>query len=103
MKVAAIVVLALALPAASQHVTDPRASVVDVQSRQAALKASSDPVLLAAINALGSRVATPLVAAPAGHMFIPKHYLSGSNGPVNPAEAAATAPTPPSKPASLPA
>jgi poly(beta-D-mannuronate) lyase len=35
-------------------------------------------------------VATPLVAAPAGHMFIPKHYISGSNGPVNPAEAVAT-------------
>jgi poly(beta-D-mannuronate) lyase len=90
MKVAAIAVLALALPAVSQHVNDPHASLVDVQSRQAALNASSDPLLLGAIKDLHSCVATPLVAAPAGRMFIPKHYLTGSNGPVNPAEAAAT-------------
>jgi poly(beta-D-mannuronate) lyase len=31
------------------------------------------------------------VAAPVGYMRIPHHYLSGSNGPTNPAEAAATA------------
>ncbi len=90
MKIAAIVILALALPALSQHVTDSHASVVDFQSRQAALKATSDPVLLGAIKGLHSCVATPLIAAPAGRMLIPKHYLSGSNGPVNPAEAAAT-------------
>ena len=31
-----------------------------------------------------------MVEAPAGPMNIPHHYLSGSNGPTNPAEAAAT-------------
>jgi poly(beta-D-mannuronate) lyase len=90
MKVAAFFILALSLPAVSQHVTDPHASVVDVQSRQAALKAATDPVLMAAIKGLRSCVATPQIAAPAGRMIIPKHYLSGSNGPANPAEAVAT-------------
>jgi poly(beta-D-mannuronate) lyase len=90
MKIAAFFVLALSLPAVSQHVTDPHASVVDVQSRQATQKAATDPVLMAAIKGLRSCVATPQIPAPVGRMFIPKHYLSGSNGPVNPAEAAAT-------------
>jgi Alginate lyase len=39
---------------------------------------------------LRSCVATPFVAAPVGRMNIPHHYLSGSNGPINPAEAVAT-------------
>jgi poly(beta-D-mannuronate) lyase len=90
MKLVAIFILALAFPAWSQHVTDKRASVVDIQSRQAALEATSDPVLLAAIKDLHSCVATPVIGAPVGRMLIPKHYLSGSNGPVDPAEAAAT-------------
>ena len=44
----------------------------------------------AAIKGLHSCVATPFVAAPVGRMNIPHHYLSGSNGPTNPAEPAAT-------------
>jgi poly(beta-D-mannuronate) lyase len=44
----------------------------------------------AAIRSLRTCAATPLVPAPVGRMIIPRHYLSGSNGPVNPAEAAAT-------------
>jgi poly(beta-D-mannuronate) lyase len=82
--------LAFALPAFSQHVTDPQASVVAVAARQAALKAATDPVLRAAIESLHSCLATPLVAAPTGRMNIPRHYLNGSNGPINPDEAAAT-------------
>jgi poly(beta-D-mannuronate) lyase len=83
-------IAAFALPAQAQHVTDPRASIVDVPSRQATLKSTTDPLLRAAIKSLHSCVATPLVPAPTGRMNIPRHYLSGSNGPVNPAEAPAT-------------
>jgi poly(beta-D-mannuronate) lyase len=92
MKVSGILFLALAcaIPALGQRVADPKASVVDVAARQAALRSTTDPVVQAAIKSLQSCVATPLVAAPAGRMNIPHHYLSGSNGPINPAEAAAT-------------
>jgi poly(beta-D-mannuronate) lyase len=82
--------LAFTLPALGQHVAYPRASVVDVPGRQAALKSTTDPLLRAAIQGLSSCVATPFVAAPIGRMNIPHHYLSGSSGPTNPAEAAAT-------------
>jgi poly(beta-D-mannuronate) lyase len=82
--------LVLTLPAQGQHVADPLASVVDVTSRQATLKSTTDPLLRAAIQSLRSCVATPFVAAPAGRMNIPHHYLSGSSGPINPAEAPAT-------------
>lgn len=82
--------LAVALPARAQHVADPLASVVDVSARQAALKSTADPLLLEAIKGLPSAVALPFVAAPAGRMIIPSHYFSGSHGPINPAEAAAT-------------
>jgi poly(beta-D-mannuronate) lyase len=82
--------LALALPAGAQHVRDPRASVVDAAARQVLLRTTSDPLLRAAIKSLRSCVAMPFVPAPVGRMIIPLHYLSGSNGPTNPAEAAAT-------------
>jgi poly(beta-D-mannuronate) lyase len=85
-----IVAVALALPAWAQHVSDPRASVVDVASRQATLQSTTDPLLQAAINSLRSCVAMQSVPAPVGRMLIPHHYLSGSNGPSNPAKAAAT-------------
>ena len=92
MKVPGIIFLAVAftLSALGQHVADPRASVVDVRSRQATLRSTTDPLLSAAIQGLRSCVATPFVAAPVGRMNIPHHYLSGSNGPINPAEAVAT-------------
>jgi poly(beta-D-mannuronate) lyase len=82
--------LAFTVPALGQHVADPRASVVDVRSRQATLRSTTDPLLRAAINSLSSCVATPFVAAPIGRMNIPHHYLSGSSGPINPAEAPVT-------------
>ena len=85
-----LVAVAWALPALGQHVADPHASVVSAVARQAALKSTTDPLELAAIRGLQSCVDTPMVAAPAGPMNIPHHYLSGSNGPTNPAEAAAT-------------
>lgn len=82
--------LAVALPAQAQHVADPRASVVDVASRLATLKSTTEPLLRAAAKSLRSCVALPVVPAPVGRMLIPMHYLSGSSGPTNPAEAAAT-------------
>jgi poly(beta-D-mannuronate) lyase len=84
------VALTFALHASGQHVADSHASVVAFASRQATLKATADPLLRAAIQGLHSCVDTPLVPAPIGPMNIPHHYLSGSNGPTNPAEAVAT-------------
>jgi poly(beta-D-mannuronate) lyase len=78
--------------ASAQHVSNPRASVVDVSARQAFLKSTADPRLREAIAHLGSCIATPLVAAPTGEMQIPHHYIHGSSGPINPAEAEATRP-----------
>jgi len=80
----------LASPALAQKVKDPHASVVDVPGRQAFLKSTSDSFLVDDIKRLPSCVATPAVPAPRGVIDIPHHYLTGSNGPVNPAEAAAT-------------
>lgn len=82
--------VAVALPDLAQSVKDPHASIVNVAARQAALKSTTDPLLLAAIKGLPSCVDSPAVAAPTGVMDIPHHYMSGSNGPVNPAEAVAT-------------
>jgi hypothetical protein len=82
--------LLLATSAHAQHVVAPHASVVDVSARQAFLAKTTDPVLRAAISGLRSCVATPLVSAPTGPIDIPHHYLVGSHGPTNPAEAAAT-------------
>ncbi len=92
MRAPGVILLAVAftLSALAQHITDPRASVVDVRSRQATLRSTTDPLLRAAIQGLRSCVATTFVAAPVGRMNIPHHYLSGSNGPINPAEAVAT-------------
>jgi poly(beta-D-mannuronate) lyase len=96
MRYSCIVLAALAvtssasLPNFAQSVKDPHASIVNVAARQAALKVTTDPLLLAAIKSLPSCVNSPAVAAPIGVMDIPHHYLSGSNGPVNPAEAVAT-------------
>jgi poly(beta-D-mannuronate) lyase len=74
----------------SQSVKNSHASVLDVAGRQAALQATRDPTLLALIKSLPSCVAIPAVPAPVGAMEIPHHYLSGSSGPINPAEAIAT-------------
>jgi poly(beta-D-mannuronate) lyase len=76
--------------AMGQHVADPHASIVPVTARQAMLKSSNDPLLVAAIKGLGSCTETAIISAPVGRMNIPHHYLSGSSGPVNPVEAAAT-------------
>jgi len=74
----------------AQHVSAHKASVLDVPARQAYLKTASDPLLLSAVKGLHSCMKLDPVAAPVGYMRIPHHYLSGSHGPTNPAEAAAT-------------
>jgi poly(beta-D-mannuronate) lyase len=63
---------------------------VDVASCQAALRSTADALLLEAKKDLPSCVGLPFVPAPVGRMIIPRHYLSGSSGPINPAEAPAT-------------
>jgi len=87
---AALTLLLAATAAQAQKVTNPHASIVDVAARQATLQSTTDPLLRDAIKHLHSCVATPLVPAPASPIDIPHHYLNGSNGPTNPAEAAAT-------------
>lgn len=82
--------LGCAVSAIGQQVVDPHASIVSVVASQAMLKSTSDLLLRAAIHGLRSCSETAIIAAPVGRMNIPHHYLSGSSGPVNPAEAAAT-------------
>ena len=74
-----------------QHL-NPRASFLDVPARQQTLAPTTNPLLLAAIHSLPSCVSTPAIPAPPVPMDIPHHYLSGSSGPINPAEAIATRP-----------
>ncbi|ADV81621.1 alginate lyase family protein [Terriglobus saanensis] len=82
--------LAAASVAQAQHVRDPRASLIDVPARQAELPSTKDPRVRSAIAGLGSCLRSPVVAAPSRPIDIPHHYLNGSHGPVNPAEAEAT-------------
>lgn len=74
----------------AQLVGNPRASLTDVAACQAALQSTTDPLLLQAKREVPSSLALAFVEPPTGPMVIPRHYLSGSSGPVNPAEAAAT-------------
>jgi poly(beta-D-mannuronate) lyase len=91
MRLPVALLLALTSPLAhAQHITNPRASFLDVPARQSTLASTTNPLLLAAIRSLRSCVATPLVPAPPSPMDIPHHYMSGSSGPINPAEAIAT-------------
>lgn len=83
-------ILALASSLQAQHVSNPRASLIDVPARQHLLEHTSDPLLVAAKMSLPSCVNTPAVPAPPSPIDIPHHYLNGSHGPTNPAEAAAT-------------
>jgi poly(beta-D-mannuronate) lyase len=82
--------IAGATPCPAQHIQDPHASVVDVASCQATLRSTTEPLLLEAKKDAPSCVALPFVPAPTGRMIIPRHYLTGSSGPINPAEAPAT-------------
>src|SRR6185437_7860067 len=91
-RVCAIVVLALACTAAfaAEHVTNPKASYIDVQQRHAQLAHNTDPRIAKAIASLSFCTKLPEVPAPTGRMVIPPHYLGGGHGPINPAEAPVT-------------
>lgn len=78
--------------AAKPEVRDEHASLIDVGARQKALRSASSPRVKSAIEHLDSCVALPVVQAPQGRMVIPRHYLTGSDGPINPAEHEATVP-----------
>lgn len=83
-------VVLLAAPVSAQKVSNPSASVLDVSARQAFLKSTTNQRVRDAIAHLSSCTATPPVPAPSGPIQIPHHYMHGSNGPINPAEAEAT-------------
>ena len=82
-----------ALPMAAQHesVHDADASLIAVAQRQQELHTASSQRVQAAVAKLSSCLKLPLVAPPQGRIVIPHHYLQGSSGPTNPAEAQATA------------
>ena len=87
---AAAVILLAAYTTHAEHVSNPRASLVDVRLRHAQLAHTADPRTQEAIASLASCSSLPFLQPPAGRMIIPHHYLSGSHGPVNPAEAPVT-------------
>ncbi len=76
--------------ARAERISDPKASYIDVHQRHEQLAHNKDPRTAKAIASLRSCVALPMVPPPTGRMIIPPHYLNGSHGPTNPAEAAAT-------------
>jgi len=90
LRLAATFVLILPAIATAQQITTPHASFLDIPARQAELKSTTNLLLRSAIKSLPSCADTKLILPPAGRMEIPHHYLSGSNGPTNPAEKAAT-------------
>lgn len=85
-------VLASTVAVHAQKISHPSASVLDVSARQVFLKSTTDPRIREAVAHLGTCTGSPFVPPPAGEMQIPHHYLKGSNGPINPAEAGATRP-----------
>lgn len=76
--------------APKKMVLDPRASLIDVAARRQELQHTRSAHVESALKQmeLCSKIAP--VDAPAGPMNIPHHYLNGSHGPTNPAEAEAT-------------
>jgi poly(beta-D-mannuronate) lyase len=84
--------LAFTCAANAEHVSNPKASYIDVAKRRAELAQNKDPRTAQAIASLKSCSVLPSIDPPAGRMIIPPHYISGSHGPVNPAEAPATRP-----------
>jgi poly(beta-D-mannuronate) lyase len=73
-------------------VTNPNASFIDVSARRAELAHATTPRVLQALSFKSGCVSSGQPPPPSGVMFIPHHYLSGSNGPIDPRENIATAP-----------
>ena len=84
--------LAFTCTAFAEHVSNPKASYIDVAKRRAELAHNKDPRTAQAIASLKSCSKLPGIDPPAGRMIIPPHYISGGHGPINPAEAPATRP-----------
>ena len=74
------------------QVANPNASFLDVPARRAELAHATTPRVLEALSWKSGCANSDQPAPPSGRMVIPHHYLSGSNGPINPAENIATAP-----------
>jgi len=79
-------------PYAKATVADPSASFLDVSARRAELAHATTPRVLEALGWKSGCVTSEQPAPPTGRMIIPHHYLSGSNGPIDPQENIATAP-----------
>src|SRR4051794_13927810 len=73
-----------------EHVSNPKASYIDVKQRHAELARNKDPRTAQAIASIDFCTKLPLVDPPSGRMIIPPHYLTGGHGPTNPAEAPVT-------------
>jgi poly(beta-D-mannuronate) lyase len=73
-------------------IADPSASFLNVQARRAELAHATTPRVVQALSWKSGCVNSEQPAPPNGRMIIPHHYLSGSNGPINPLENIATAP-----------
>jgi poly(beta-D-mannuronate) lyase len=74
----------------AEHISNPKASYIDVSQRHQQLAHNKDSRTAQAITSLNSCLKMPIVEPPTGHMIIPPHYLSGGHGPINPAEAPVT-------------
>jgi poly(beta-D-mannuronate) lyase len=74
------------------RILNPSASFLDVPARRAALASATNPRVLLALKTKHSCANSEQPDPPAGRIIIPHHYLSGSNGPINPEEAKATVP-----------
>jgi len=90
---------ALALPGVAEKnpldkatVANPSASFFDVAARRAELASATNPRVVAALKQKWGCTRSEQPAPPIGRIIIPHHYLSGSNGPINPEEAKATVP-----------
>src|SRR3954467_4278465 len=91
-KLCATVMLALTSAAHAEHVSNPKASYIDVAKRRAELAHNKDARTAQAIASLKTCSALAAITPPTGRMIIPPHYISGGHGPINPAEAPATRP-----------
>jgi poly(beta-D-mannuronate) lyase len=74
------------------EIRNPSASFLNIGARHAELAHATNPRVLEALKWNKSCVNADQPAPPPGRMVIPHHYLSGSNGPVNPEEGKATLP-----------
>jgi hypothetical protein len=68
----------------SEHVANPKASLIDMNMRRHELQNNDDLRVMAALNSLKSCVRLPAAQAPVGPMEIVPGYFNGSHGAYNP-------------------